>query len=92
VGEHLKAGSTSSRCLNEAFTDRLFLVRAGTVHARGWRRARWPGVSEQIAASGVRYVVWLDGTRRPTAVAAYRGIATVQRAALVLAVGKGIGL
>ena len=30
-----------------------------------------PGVSEQVAATGVRYIVWLDGgTRRPMAAAA----------------------
>ena len=54
---------------NESFTDKLFpWFEPGTVPSRPEQVASilaQPGVSEQVAATGVRYVVWLDGgTRR----------------------------
>jgi hypothetical protein len=71
VSEHMKAGSTIIKVhSNEAFTDRLFpWFEPGTVPTRPEGVAAvlaQPGVSEQIAASGVRYVVWLDGGTRKT--------------------------
>ncbi len=55
---------------NEAFTDRLFpWFEPGTVPGRAEGVAAvlaQPGVSEQVAASGVRYIVWLDGGTRKT--------------------------
>ncbi|MEO6186107.1 MAG: hypothetical protein ABIP38_08765 [Steroidobacteraceae bacterium] len=55
---------------NESFTDRLFpWFEPGTVPARAEAVAAvlaQPGVSEQVAASGVRYIVWLDGGTRKT--------------------------
>ena len=71
VSEHMKAGSTLIKVhSNEAFTDRLFpWFEPGTVPTRPEGVAAvlaQPGVSEQIAASGVRYVVWLDGGTRKT--------------------------
>ena len=55
---------------NEAFTDRLFpWFEPGTVPARAEGVAAvlaQPGVSEQVAATGVRYIVWLDGGTRKT--------------------------
>ncbi|HXC60557.1 MAG TPA: hypothetical protein VN645_14675, partial [Steroidobacteraceae bacterium] len=55
---------------NESFTDKLFpWFEPGTVPTRpeqiGAVLAQ-PGVSEQVAATGVRYVVWLDGGTRKT--------------------------
>jgi hypothetical protein len=71
VGEHMKAGSTVIKVQNnEEFTDHLFpWFEPGTVPTRPEGVAAvlaQPGVSEQIAASGVRYVVWLDGGTRKT--------------------------
>lgn len=55
---------------NEAFTDRLFpWFEPGTVPSRaeGLQSVlSQPGVSEQVAASGVRYIVWLEGGTRKT--------------------------
>jgi hypothetical protein len=55
---------------NEEFTDRLFpWFEPGTVpsKAQGLESIlAQPGVSEQVAASGVRYIVWLDGATRKT--------------------------
>jgi hypothetical protein len=55
---------------NEAFTDRLFpWFEPGTAPAKAEGVAAvlaQPGVSEQVAASGVRYIVWLDGGTRKT--------------------------
>jgi hypothetical protein len=55
---------------NEAFADRLFpWFEPGTVPTRAEGLATvlaQPGVSEQVAASGVRYIVWLDGGTRRT--------------------------
>jgi hypothetical protein len=67
----MKAGSTVIKVQdNEEFTDHLFpWFEPGTVPTRPEGVAAvlaQPGVSEQIAASGVRYVVWLDGGTRKT--------------------------
>jgi hypothetical protein len=55
---------------NEAFTDKLFpWFEPGTVPTRPEQIATvlaQPGVSEQVAATGVRYVVWLDGGTHKT--------------------------
>lgn len=55
---------------NESFTDKLFpWFEPGTVPTRAEQVAAvlaQPGVSEQVAATGVRYVVWLDGGTRKT--------------------------
>jgi hypothetical protein len=55
---------------NESFTDQLFpWFEPGTVPSRPEQVASilaQPGVSEQVAATGVRYVVWLDGGTRRT--------------------------
>lgn len=55
---------------NESFTDKLFpWFEPGTVPTRPEQVATvlaQPGVSEQVAATGVRYVVWLDGGTRKT--------------------------
>jgi hypothetical protein len=55
---------------NEAFTDRLFpWFEPGTVPLRAegvTAVLSQPGVSEQVAASGVRYIIWLDGGTRRT--------------------------
>ncbi|MET0280946.1 MAG: hypothetical protein ABW278_07465 [Steroidobacteraceae bacterium] len=66
------AGSDKSIAVhpNEAFADRLFpWFEPGTVPTRAEGLASvlaQPGVSEQVAASGVRYIVWLDGGTRRT--------------------------
>ncbi len=55
---------------NEAFADKLFpWFEPGTVPSRAEGMAAvlsQPGVSEQVASTGVRYVVWLDGGTRKT--------------------------
>lgn len=55
---------------NQDFTDRLFpWFEPGTVPSRpeGLTAVlQQPGVSEQVAATGVRYIVWLDGGTRKT--------------------------
>jgi hypothetical protein len=55
---------------NESFTDKLFpWFEPGTVPTRPEQVAAvlaQPGVSEQVSATGVRYVVWLDGGTRRT--------------------------
>lgn len=55
---------------NEEFTDKLFpWFEPGTVpsKAQGLESIlQQPGVSEQVAATGVRYIVWLDGGTRKT--------------------------
>ncbi|HUG73496.1 MAG TPA: hypothetical protein VMK82_08750 [Steroidobacteraceae bacterium] len=55
---------------NEEFTDRLFpWFEPGTVPSRAQGLESvlsQPGVSEQVAASGVRYIVWLEGGTRKT--------------------------
>ncbi|GMU69557.1 MAG: hypothetical protein KF790_08340 [Steroidobacteraceae bacterium] len=55
---------------NDAFVDSMFpWFEPGTAPARPEAVATLlarPGVSERIAASGVRYIVWLDGATRRT--------------------------
>jgi hypothetical protein len=55
---------------NEAFADRMFpWFEPGTVPTRAEGLSTvlaQPGVSEQVAATGVRYIVWLDGGTRRT--------------------------
>ena len=55
---------------NEEFTDQLFpWFEPGTVpsKAQGLQSVlSQPGVSERVAATGVRYIVWLDGGTRKT--------------------------
>jgi hypothetical protein len=66
------AGSDKSIAVhsNEAFADRLFpWFEPGTVPTRAEGLSAvlaQPGVSEQVTASGVRYIVWLDGGTRKT--------------------------
>jgi hypothetical protein len=55
---------------NETFTDKLFpWFEPGTVPSRPEGLTAvlaQPGVSEQVASTGVRYIVWLDGGTRKT--------------------------
>ena len=55
---------------NESFADKLFpWFEPGTVPTRAEGVAAvlaQPGVSEKVATTGVRYVVWLDGGTRKT--------------------------
>jgi hypothetical protein len=70
VGDRLAGGHAVSVHPNESFTDKLFpWFEPGTVPSRPEQIASilaQPGVSEQVAATGVRYVVWLDGGTRRT--------------------------
>ncbi len=71
VGKRIAGGKKSIKVEpNQAFTDRLFpWFEPGTVPSRpeGLTAVlRQPGVSEQIASTGVRYIVWLDGGTRKT--------------------------
>lgn len=66
------AGSSSAIKVhsNEAFADSLFpWFEPGTVPTRAEGVASvlaQPGVSERVASTGVRYIVWLDGGTRRT--------------------------
>jgi hypothetical protein len=55
---------------NEVFADQLFpWFEPGTVPTRAEGLSTvlaQPGVGEQVAATGVRYIVWLDGGTRKT--------------------------
>src|SRR5690606_32867734 len=55
---------------NEEFTDKLFpWFEPGTVPSRAEGMQgilSQPGVAERVAATGVRYIVWLDGGTRKT--------------------------
>jgi hypothetical protein len=55
---------------NEEFTDKLFpWFEPGTVPSKAQQLESvlsQPGVSEQVASTGVRYIVWLDGGTRKT--------------------------
>ena len=55
---------------NEEFTDQLFpWFEPGTVPSKAEALQSvlaQPGVSERIASTGVRYIVWLDGSTRKT--------------------------
>jgi hypothetical protein len=71
VGERLAGGASGLHVQpNEAFTDQLFpWFEPSTVPTRAEGVAAvlaQPGVSEKVAATGVRYIVWLDGTTRKT--------------------------
>ncbi len=71
VGKRIAGRHKSIRIeSNKDFTDRLFpWFEPGTVPTRpeGLTAVlRQPGVSEQVAATGVRYIVWLDGGTRRT--------------------------
>ncbi len=71
VGERIAGRNKSIKVHpNEDFADRLFpWFEPGTVPLKPEGVAAvlaQPGVSEQVAASGVRYVVWLDGGTRRT--------------------------
>lgn len=66
VGDRMRGSNRSITVHpNESFTDKLFpWFEPGTVPSRPEQIATilaQPGVSEQVAATGVRYVVWLDG-------------------------------
>lgn len=71
VGDNLAEGKRGLRVLgNDAFVDAMFpWFEPGTAPARAeavTTLLSQPGVSERIAASGVRYIVWLDGATRRT--------------------------
>lgn len=71
IGSKLSAGRNGLKVHDdESFTDRLFpWFEPGTVPAKAESIAAvlaQPGVSEEIAATGVRYVVWVDGGTRKT--------------------------
>ena len=71
IGKRLAGGGDAIHVHpNEEFADKLFpWFEPGTVPSKAEGIAAvlaQPGVSEQIAATGVRYVVWLDGGTRKT--------------------------
>lgn len=71
VGAKLASGGRGLKVHgNEEFADKLFpWFEPGTVPTRPEAVAdvlSQPGVAEQVAATGVRYVVWLDGGTRKT--------------------------
>ena len=71
VGKELAQGSQPLRVQgNDAFVDALFpWFEPGTAPTRPEAVTsvlQQPGVSETVQASGVRYVVWLDGATRKT--------------------------
>jgi hypothetical protein len=71
VGKRIAGRNKSIRIeSNEDFTNRLFpWFEPGTVPTRPEGLSAvlaQPGVSEQIAVTGVRYIVWLDGGTRKT--------------------------
>lgn len=73
IGERLAngGGQDSIRvAANDEFVDKLFpWFEPGTAPSKPENVARLlqrPGVSERIAATGVRYLVWLDGATRKT--------------------------
>jgi hypothetical protein len=71
VGDNLAEGARGLRVLgNDEFVDTMFpWFEPGTAPARPEAVSTLlsqPGVSERIAASGVRYIVWLDGDTRRT--------------------------
>jgi len=70
VSEGLASGHHVAVHDNNQFVDRMFpwfepSTAPQRPEAMSTLLAR-PGVSEQVAASGVRYVVWLDGSTRKT--------------------------
>lgn len=71
VGKRIAGRSRSIKVeSNESFTNRLFpWFEPGTVPTRPEGLVAvlsQPGVSEQVAATGVRYIVWLEGATRKT--------------------------
>lgn len=70
VSKRIAGGNRIAVHPNEAFADRLFpWFEPATVPTRAEGLATvlaQPGVSEQVAATGVRYIVWLDGATRRT--------------------------
>ncbi len=71
VGKSLAAGRRGLRVQpNDEFVDRLFpWFEPGTAPTRAEAVTtvlQQPGVSEAVAATGVRYIVWLDGATRKT--------------------------
>lgn len=71
VSDGLRGGRSSIVVKeNNEFVDRMFpWFEPGTAPAKPEAVATLltrPGVSEQVAASGVRYVVWLDGSTQKT--------------------------
>lgn len=71
VGHTLAAGHSAIKVTDDqVFTDKLFpWFEPGTAPSKAEGIAAvlaQPGVSEQVAATGVRYVVWLDGGTRKT--------------------------
>jgi hypothetical protein len=71
IGENLRDGKSGLRVHdNNEFVDQMFpwfepSTAPGKPEAMSELLAR-PGVSDQVAKSGVRYVVWLDGNTRKT--------------------------
>jgi hypothetical protein len=71
VSSRIAGGNKSIKVQsNETFTDQLFpWFEPGTVPTKAEGLATvlsQPGVGEQVAATGVRYIVWLDGGTRKT--------------------------
>lgn len=71
VGDELKGGKAHIAVHgNNEFVDKMFpWFEPGTAPAKPEAVAALlarPGVSEKVAASGVRYVVWLDGSTQKT--------------------------
>jgi hypothetical protein len=71
VGKALAGGRQALRVQpNDEFVDRLFpWFEPGTAPTRAEAVTtvlRQPGVSEAVQATGVRYIVWLDGATRKT--------------------------
>jgi hypothetical protein len=71
VGQRLAGGASGLHVQsNEEFTDQLFpWFEPATVPTKAEGVAAvlsQPGVSEKVAGTGVRYVVWLDGGTRKT--------------------------
>jgi hypothetical protein len=71
VSRHLARGSKAIRVHpHQAFTDQLFpWFEPGTVPGKAEGVAAvlaQPGVGEQVASTGVRYIVWVDGATRKT--------------------------
>jgi hypothetical protein len=71
VGDELKGGKANIAVRgNNEFVDSMFpWFEPGTAPAKPEAIAALltrPGVSEKVAASGVRYVVWLDGSTQKT--------------------------
>jgi len=71
VGKSLESGSRAIKVVdNDRFVDQLFpWFEPGTAPSRPEAVTQLlarPGVSERVASTGVRYLVWLDGGTRRT--------------------------